>query len=57
MKTSLRLTIAICFILSFVQAQAQVKFGPEVGLNLAKMTLKLQGLVLTPKQRLVFTLE
>jgi len=49
MKTSLRLTIAICFILSFVQAQAQVKFGPEVGLNLATMTLKTSRFGIDPK--------
>jgi hypothetical protein len=54
MKTTLKLTIAICCIFSFIQTQAQIKFGPEVGLNLSTMTLKSSGISLDPKSLIGF---
>jgi hypothetical protein len=49
MKNVVKFTMALCLACFVVQAQAQVKFGPKVGLNLAKMTLKSSGIAIDPK--------
>ena len=49
MKNILKFSLVICFMLIAGYAQAQVKFGPKVGLNLSTMTLKVSGIGIDPK--------
>lgn len=48
MKKLLKLTLAFLFLFMASQMKAQVRFGPEVGLNIAKMTIKSSGMTITP---------
>jgi hypothetical protein len=56
MKNVVKFTIAFCLACFFLQAQAQVKIGPKVGLNLAKMTLKASGIAIDPKTLVGFNI-
>jgi hypothetical protein len=54
MKTSVKFLIVLMMIFAFEGAQAQVKFGPKVGMNLSTMTLKSSGLSIDPKMLVGF---
>lgn len=43
MKKLLKLTLAFLFLFAASQIEAQVRFGPEVGLNLSKMSINVTG--------------
>jgi hypothetical protein len=49
MKKFLKFAVAICLMFTVVNMEAQVKFGPKVGLNLSTMTLKALGISVDPK--------
>jgi Outer membrane protein beta-barrel domain len=49
MKSSMRFAFLVCLMLSVTNMQAQIRFGPKVGLNLSKMTLKNSGIAADPK--------
>ncbi len=48
MKKGLKMLMAILMMVVINDAQAQVKFGPKVGLNLSNMTLTSSNLSLGP---------
>jgi hypothetical protein len=48
MKTTLRVLLTISFVLSISYTQAQIKFGPKLGLNLSTITLKTGGVSFDP---------
>lgn len=49
MKQLFRISLIACFVvLTFIQVQAQVSFGPKAGLNFSTMTLKTSGLAIDP---------
>lgn len=49
MKNFLKFALAIIFMFAVTNMQAQIKFGPKVGLNLSTMTFKSSGLSFDPK--------
>jgi hypothetical protein len=49
MKNILKFLLAICLMFAVTNMQAQIKFGPKVGLNLSTMTLKSGGVSYDPK--------
>lgn len=49
MKNFLKFSLVICLMFVVTNIQAQIKFGPKVGLNLSTMTLKNMGISLDPK--------
>ena len=49
MKNVLKSAVAFCLVCFFMQATAQVRFGPKIGMNLSKMTLKGAGVSIDPK--------
>ena len=54
MKTTLKSLLVIIMMLAFTGLQAQVKFGPKVGVNLSTMTLKSSGVSFDPKMLVGF---
>ena len=54
MKTTLKSLLVIIMMLAFTGLQAQVKFGPKVGMNLSTMTLKSSGISFDPKMLVGF---
>jgi hypothetical protein len=49
MKKFMKFALLICLMCVVTSIQAQIKFGPKVGLNLSTMTLKNSGVALDPK--------
>jgi hypothetical protein len=49
MKNFLKFILVICLMFAFTNMQAQIKFGPKVGLNLSTMTMKIGSLSIDPK--------
>jgi hypothetical protein len=49
MKKLSRLALLVCLMFFVASVQAQIKFGPKVGLNLSTMTLKNSGIAADPK--------
>lgn len=49
MKTFMKSLLMLILLFAFADLRAQIKFGPEVGVNLSTMTLKSSGLSLDPK--------
>jgi Outer membrane protein beta-barrel domain len=49
MKNNLKIALGVILMLSITNVQAQIKFGPEAGVNLSTMTLKTMGLSIDPK--------
>ena len=55
MKKLIRLSAIVCFIvLTLNQIQAQVRFGPKVGVNFSSMTLKSSGIAIDPSNMIGF---
>ena len=54
MKTTLKSLLVLFLMFAFTGTQAQVKFGPKVGMNLSTMTLKSSGLSFDPKMLVGF---
>ena len=54
MKNTLQSLLVLFMIFAFTGVQAQVKFGPKVGMNLSTMTLKSSGISLDPKMLVGF---
>lgn len=54
MKKLFKLTFACLIVLAASQTKAQVRVGPEAGLNLAKMTFKSSGIGITPSTLVTF---
>ncbi len=48
MKKSFKFMLAICLMFVINYTQAQIKFGPKVGLNLSTMTMKASGISVDP---------
>jgi hypothetical protein len=49
MKNFLKFVLVVCLMFAITDTQAQMKFGPKVGLNLSTMTLKTMGISFDPK--------
>lgn len=49
MKNLLKFALVICLIFVFSDNQAQIKFGPKVGVNLSTMTFSTSGINMDPK--------
>jgi hypothetical protein len=49
MKKRLKLLLGICSLFFLPNVQAQIKFGPKIGLNLSEMTLKSSGVSIDPE--------
>jgi hypothetical protein len=56
MKNSLKTIPAFLLVFAFTNMHAQVKFGPEIGINLSTMTAKSMGISLDPKTLIGFHL-
>jgi hypothetical protein len=54
MKSFMRFALLCCLALSVTNIQAQIKFGPKVGINLSTMTLKNSGIAIDPKTMVGF---
>jgi hypothetical protein len=54
MKNLLKIVLVICLMFAVTNMQAQIKFGPKVGLNLSTMTLKSSGISIDPKTHVGF---
>ena len=54
MKTTLKSLLILCMLFAFTGLQAQVKFGPKVGMNLSTMTIKSSGISFDPKMLVGF---
>jgi hypothetical protein len=54
MKNLLKFVMVICLMFVFSNMQAQVKFGPKVGVNLSTMTMSYSGVSIDPKTLIGF---
>jgi len=54
MKNLLKFVLVICLMFVFSNMQAQIKFGPKVGVNLSTMTMKYADLSFDPKTLIGF---
>jgi len=54
MKNFLRFALVICLMFVFSNMQAQVKFGPKVGVNLSTMKMSYSGVSIDPKTLIGF---